>query len=85
MMLFFGIYLTGVAVAYIATLCMWAKSKGEITIGDLLLCLLMGIFSWFTILVYFTESINWDTTVWKRKKKEDNHGREEENNSKTAD
>lgn len=71
MMLFFGIYLTGVAVAYVVSLFMWAKSKGEITIGDLLLCLLISIFSWFTILSYLTESINWDTTVWKRKKKEE--------------
>lgn len=71
MILFFEIYLTGVAVAYIVTLCMWAKSKGEITIGDLLLCLLMGIFSWFTILAYLSEQINWDTIVWKRKSKEE--------------
>lgn len=85
MTIFFGIYLIGVAVAYIVTLCMWAKDNGVITVGDLFICLLMSIFSWMTILAYFTENINWDATVWKRKKKEDNHGREEENNSKTAD
>jgi len=85
MILFFEIYLTGVAFAYIAALCAIAKEQGEIVIGDLLICLLISISSWFIILSYLTEKINWNATVWKRKSKEDNHGREKENNSKTAD
>lgn len=71
MILFFEIYLTGVAVAYIVSLFMLAKDQGEITIGDLFICLLMSIFSWMTILAYLSEQINWDTIVWKRKSKEE--------------
>ena len=71
MILFFEIYLIGVAFAYIAALCAIAKEQGEITIGDLFICLLMSIFSWMTILAYFTENINWNATVWKRKSKEE--------------
>lgn len=71
MILLFEIYLIGVAVAYIVTLYMWAKDNGVITIGDLLVILLMAIFSWMTILAYLVEQINWGTIVWKRKKKEE--------------
>lgn len=71
MILLFEIYLIGVAVAYIVTLYMWAKDNGVITIGDLLVILLMSIFSWMTILAYLVEQINWGTIVWKRKKKEE--------------
>lgn len=71
MILLFEIYLIGVAFAYIAALCEIAKKQGEITIGDLLICLLVSISSWFLILSYLTEKINWKATVWKRKSKEE--------------
>jgi len=70
-MLFFEIYLIGVAVAYIAALCAIAKEQGEIVVGDLLICLLISISSWFIILTYLTEKTNWNATIWKRKSKEE--------------
>lgn len=71
MILFFEIYLIGVVVAYVVALCAIAKEQGEITIGDLLICLLISISSWFIILSYLAEKTNWNATVWKRKKKEE--------------
>lgn len=71
MMLFFEIYLIGVVVAYVAALCTIAKEQGEIVVGDLLICLLMSISSWFIILSYLTEKVNWSATIWKRKSKEE--------------
>lgn len=71
MILFFGIYLIGVVVAYVVALCAIAKEQGEIVVGDLLICLLISISSWFIILSYLTEKINWSVTIWKRKSKEE--------------
>lgn len=71
MTIFFGIYLIGVAVAYIVSLCMCAVHEGRITIGDLVIYLMMALFSWVTIACFLSEQVNWDTTIWKRKSKEE--------------
>lgn len=70
-MILFYIYLIGALIAFIATLYIWAAGTGRITIGDLFLCFIMSLPSWIVVLVYIFESINWNATIWKRKKKEE--------------
>ena len=52
-MLFF--YFLGCVVAIVSTLILAAKS-GKITIGDILICLVVSIFSWMAVALAIDES-----------------------------
>ena len=70
----FFVYLLGVVVSVIVFLYVTARSEGEITLADIMLCCFLAMLSWLSVFVYFVvvalKALD-NVVVWQRREEDE--------------